>query len=249
MRLLLLAGTWEARQIAAALTREPRVNAVVSLAGAERRPEAFGIPTRIGGFGGDARFSDWVLREGIDGIIDATHPFAAQVSQRTSRIAADLGVDYIQFLRPAWLPEPGDDWTFLNTESDAAKHIPDGARVFLATGRRGLDAFATLHGATLFCRRTDGRAEAFPFPNGLYVMGRPPFSVPQEIGTFSRLGVDWMIARNSGGTASRAKLEAARTLGIRVAMIRRPPQPPGPKVETVAEAMAWVRRRIETSGG
>ncbi len=249
MRLLLLAGTWEARQIAAALTREPRVNAIVSLARAERRPEAFGVATRIGGFGGDAGFSDWVARERIDGIIDATHPFAVQISHRTSQIADNLGVDYIQFLRPAWLPEPGDDWTFLNTEADAAKHIPDGARVFLATGRRGLDAFATLQDVTLFCRRTDAFEEPFPFPNGIYVMGRPPFSVPQEVGTFSRLGIDWLVARNSGGTASRAKLEAARTLGIKVAMIRRPPQPPGPKVETVAEAMAWVRRRIQTSGG
>jgi precorrin-6A/cobalt-precorrin-6A reductase len=64
------------------------------------------------------------------------------------------------------------------------------------------------------------------------------------MGTFRRLGINWLVTRNSGGTASRAKLEAARTLGIKVAMIRRPPQPPGPKVETVAEAMAWVRRRI-----
>lgn len=244
MRLLLLAGTWEARQVAAALTREPRVNAVVSLARAERRPEPFGVPTRIGGFGGDAGFADWLAREGIHGIIDATHPFAAQVSHRTARIAADRGVDYIQFLRPAWLPEAGDDWTFLNTEADAPKRIPEGARVFLATGRRGLDAFADLSRASLFCRRTDGRDERFPYPNGLYVHGRPPFSVAQEVSTFSRLGIDWLVARNSGGTASRAKLEAARELGIKVAMIRRPPQPSGPKVETVAEAMAWVRRRI-----
>jgi precorrin-6A/cobalt-precorrin-6A reductase len=244
MRLLLLAGTWEARQIAAALTRESRVNAIVSLARPERRPEPFGLPTRIGGFGGDDSFADWLRREKTSGIIDATHPFAAGVSHRTARIASALGVDYIQFLRPSWLPEPGDHWTFLNTESDAARHIPDGARVFLATGRRGLDSFAPMSGVTLFCRRTDGGEERFPFPNGQFVLGRPPFSVPQEIGTFRRLDIDWLVTRNSGGTASRAKLEAARELGIRVAMIRRPPQPPGPKVETVAEAMAWVRRRI-----
>lgn len=244
MRLLLLAGTWEARQIAAALTREPRSNAIVSLARAERRPLSFGLPTRIGGFGGDDAFADWLVREKITGIIDATHPFAAAVSARTTRIAGETGVDYIQFLRPAWLPEPGDNWTFLNTETDAARHIPEGARVFLATGRRRLDAFAPMSEVTLFCRRTDGGEGPFPYPNGKYVLGRPPFSVPQEIGTFRRLKVDWLVARNSGGTASRAKLEAARELGIRVAMIRRPPQPPGPKVETVAEAMAWVRRRI-----
>jgi precorrin-6A/cobalt-precorrin-6A reductase len=244
MRLLLLAGTWEARQVAAALTREPRVQAVASLARAERRPEPFGIPTRIGGFGGDEGFADWLERERIGAIIDATHPFAARVSHRTARVAADRGVDYIQFLRPAWLPEQGDDWTFLNAEADAPRHIPAGARVFLATGRRSLDAFGALGEATLFCRRTDGSRDPFPFENGVFVFGQPPFSVEQEKTTFARLAINWLITRNSGGTASRAKLEAARELGIRVAMIRRPPQPPGPKVETVAEAMAWVRRRI-----
>ncbi|MGI1661666.1 cobalt-precorrin-6A reductase [Palleronia sp. KMU-117] len=244
MRLLLLAGTWEARQVAAALTRESRVLAIASLARAERRPEPFGIPTRIGGFGGDAGFVDWLGREGIDAIIDATHPFAARISHRTARIAAERGVDYIQFLRPAWLPEPGDDWTFLNTEADAPRHIPAGARVFLATGRRSLHAFGALREATLFCRRTDGARDPFPFGNGIFVYGRPPFSIDHEITTFGRLAIDWLVTRNSGGTASRAKLEAARELGVKVAMIRRPPQPPGPKVETVAEAMAWVRRRI-----
>lgn len=243
MRLLLLAGTWEARQIAAALSRESRVIAIASLARAERRPEPLGIPTRIGGFGGDEGFAQWLDREGIGAIIDATHPFAA-VSHRTARVADEVGVDHIRFLRPAWRPEEHDDWTFLNTESDAAKHIPSGSRVFLATGRRALDAFAQLHGSTLFCRRTDGRHDPFPFPNGSFVRGQPPFSVEQECDTFLRLGIDWLVTRNSGSAASRAKLEAARELGIRVAMIRRPPQPPGPKVETVAEAMAWVRRRI-----
>jgi precorrin-6A/cobalt-precorrin-6A reductase len=243
MRLLLLAGTWEARQIAAALSREARVVPTASLARAERRPEPLGIPTRIGGFGGDKGFAEWLDHEGVGAIIDATHPFS-RVSHRTARVADELGVDHIQFLRPAWRPEDGDDWTFLNTESDAAKHIPRGARVFLATGRRSLDAFGNLDHATLFCRRTDGRHDPFPYANGTFVWGQPPFTVLQECDTFLRLGIDWLVTRNSGSAASRGKLEAARELGIKVAMIRRPPQPPGPKVETVAEVMAWVRRRI-----
>lgn len=243
MRLLLLAGTWEARQIAAALSREARVVSIASLARAERRPEPLGIPTRIGGFGGDEEFADWLDREGIGAIIDATHPFA-RVSHRTARVAAARGVDHIRFLRPSWRPEDGDEWVFLNTESDAGKHIPPGARVFLGTGRRSLESFANLGHATLFCRRTDGRHDPFPFPNGTFVRGQPPFTVEKEADTFLRLGIDWLVTRNSGSAASRGKLEAARELGIKVAMIRRPQQPPGPKVETVAEAMAWVRRRI-----
>ncbi len=244
MRVLLLAGTWEARQIAAGLTREPRIRAVASLAHAERTPKALGIPTRIGGFGGDDAFADYLKSEGIDAIVDATHPFAVQVSRRTQAAAEILGVDYIQFLRPSWIPDAGDDWTFVNAECEAFKHIPDGSRVFLATGRRSLSDFGNMEGRRLFVRLVAQSADPFPFKNGEYVTGIPPFSVESEIGTFERLNIDWLVARNSGGINSRAKLDAARFLGIKVAMIRRPPQPPGPKVDTVAEALAWVRRRM-----
>lgn len=244
MRLLLLAGTWEARQIAAGLTREPRIQAVASLARAERVPSALGIPTRIGGFGGDAGFADWVRREGIVAIVDATHPFSVRISLRTQRTARELGIDYIQFLRPSWLPDEEDDWTFLNTEEEAARHIPAAARVFIATGRGSLDRFHGLEDHHLFVRQLGGLTQPFPFPHGGFVGGLPPFSLEREIATLDRLGIDWLIARNSGGMGSRAKLDAARQLGIKVAMVRRPPQPDGPKANTLAEVMAWIRRRL-----
>ena len=244
MRVLLLAGTREAQLIARGLTREPRVSAIASLAHAETRPVPLGIPSRIGGFGGDQAFHDWLHNEGIEAIVDATHPFASHVSTRSQKIAFELGIDFVQFLRPAWLPDEGDDWTFLNTEAEAFSHIPVGSRVFLATGRRNLADFGNLDNWHLFVRVGGLPLDPFPFNNGEYVSGIPPFSVESEIGTFERLGVDWLVARNSGGMASRAKLDAARFLGIKVAMIRRPPQPPGPKAVTVAEVLSWVRRRL-----
>ncbi|WP_412508357.1 cobalt-precorrin-6A reductase [Roseovarius sp. SYSU LYC5161] len=241
MTLLLLSGTGEARQIARALAVEG-VPAVASLAGATRAPASMGLPTRHGGFGGDAGFRAYLHRVGIASVLDATHPFAHRVSARTARVCAELGLPYCQLLRPAWQPGPGDRWTDLPREEAAARHVPRGATVFLATGRQTLPRFANLEGRRVLCRHIDPPDAPFPFPGGEFLIGRPPFSVADERALFARLGVDWLIVKNAGGAAPRAKLAAARELGIRVGMIARPPQPDSPRVATVEAALDWARR-------
>ena len=241
MRLLLLAGTAEARQIARALQREPRVHALASLAGATRTPEPVGIPTRIGGFGGREGFAEFLVQSRMHAVLDVTHPFSAGMSRRSAEVCAELGLPYLMFLRPAWTPDPDDNWVFLNDETDAARHIPMGASVFLATGRQSLPRFAALNGRTVYLRQIDPPSGPFPFPRGGVVQGRPPFSVASEEQLFMDLGIDWLVVKNSGGGGGRTKLDAARNLGIPVAMLRRPLQPEVPRVSTVAGALAWVR--------
>ncbi|MDJ1008618.1 MAG: cobalt-precorrin-6A reductase [Paracoccaceae bacterium] len=243
LRVLLLAGTGEARHIAYALARDSRVSSTAALARAGRRPMPLGVPARIGGWGGREAFRDWVVEKRFNGIIDATHPFAAAISHRTASVAEELGIDYLQFLRPSWRPEGGDEWVFLHKEEDAAAHIPQGARVFLATGRKRLDAFSNLTSRDLVCRILDAPGGPFPLPNGRFVVHRPPFTVEDEMATLERLGIDWLVARNSGGSGSRAKIDAAGRLGLPVAMIRRPPQPEAARAETLSEVLAWVGRR------
>jgi precorrin-6A/cobalt-precorrin-6A reductase len=114
--------------------------------------------------------------------------------------------------------------------------------VFLATGRQTLEAFAGLADCRLICRQIDPPDGPFPFPNGAYLLGRPPFSIADEVGQFTRLGVDWLVVKDAGGAASRTKLDAARDLGLPVLMIRRPPQPEAERVETVAAALDWLAR-------
>lgn len=215
---------------------------VASLAGATRTPVSLGVPTRIGGFGGREGFTAYLKRERIGAVLDATHPFAAAMSHRTLDVCTEEGIPYAQVLRPAWRPAEGDTWTFLNNEADAARHVPPHATVFLATGRQSLPLFAPISDRTLFARRIDPPGEPFPFPHGGWVLGRPPFSVGAEEALFHRLGIDWLVVKNAGGSSSRAKLDAARNLGIPVAMIRRPLQPQGIRLETVAAALTWVRR-------
>ncbi len=240
MTLLLLAGTAEARAIAEQLSKDG-IPAVASLAGATRDPAPLAVPTRIGGFGGAEGYRDYLHEAGISAVLDATHPFAAAISHRSAEVASRLNLPHAQFLRPEWVSGPGDDWVMIESGRDAANHIPAGSTVFLATGRQGLDDFSNLAGRKLICRRIDAADAPFPFVGGEYLVGRPPFTVEDELALFRDLGVDWLVVKNAGGPASRSKLDAARKLGIRVAMIRRPQQPCAPRVSTVDEAMGWVR--------
>ncbi len=244
MRLLLLAGTEEARQIANALVAERRLRMTVSLARAERVPGAYSMPVRIGGFGGDEGFAEYMVDQGVDAVLDATHVFSSRISHRTAEYCRTHDVPYLQFLRRAWLPGPGDRWTFLNTEEDAARHIPPGVSVFVATGRGTIERYAGLQTQYVVCRILSQTSEPFPLQNGRWLLGRPPFTFASELKLLSELATDWLVVRNSGGGTSRAKIDAARELGLNVAMIRRPMQPEAPRVETVAAALAWVRRKL-----
>lgn len=237
MTLLILGGTNEARLIGDRLAGQ---DAVISLAGATRVPQSQGLPVRTGGFGGTAGFADYVATAGITAVLDATHPYASRITRRTADICADTGMPYLQFLRPPWVPETGDNWTEITREEDAADHIPSGATVFLGTGRQTLDRFAGLAGRAVICRQIDPPTGAFPFAGGRFLVGRPPFSVQDEMALFTKLGVDWLIVKNAGGTPSRTKLTAARHLGIPVLMIARPAQGDWPVVHDIDAALAWV---------
>ncbi|KQI73183.1 precorrin-6x reductase [Loktanella sp. 5RATIMAR09] len=237
MTLLILGGTGEARQIA---DRSQGYDAVISLAGATRAPATLSLPTRIGGFGGADGFRAYLQEAGITAVLDATHPFAHRITTRTASICRSLGLPYVQFLRPPWWPQTGDNWTQIASESDASAHIPEGAVVFLGTGRQTLDRFANLTGREVICRQIDPPDKPFPFAGGRFLVGRPPFSVADEEALFAALGVQYLVVKNAGGVASRTKLTAARHLGIQVLMVARPAQGDWPVVDTVDAALAWV---------
>jgi precorrin-6A/cobalt-precorrin-6A reductase len=239
--ILLLAGTNGAREIAQGLADE-KIPAIASLAGATRDPAKLAIKTRSGGFGGAESFAAYLQEAGITAIIDATHAFARRISARTVTVASDLKIPYLQLLRPAWQPQAGDTWVFIDTEKQAADHIPVGATAFLATGRQTLDQFSNLPGRRLICRQIDPPNGPFPFENGEFLVGRPPFSITEEVALFTPLGIEWLVVKNAGGQASRSKLDAARQLKIPVALINRPPLLDVDRVETVAAAIDWARQ-------
>ncbi len=237
MTLLLLAGTGEARRLAARLSHLP---VIASLAGATRSPAPLACSTRVGGFGGVDGFLRFLDGAQITAVLDATHPFATQISHRTASLCSGRGLPYAHLLRPVWRPNAGDRWHDVADPHAAVALIPPDATVFLATGPQDAAAFAGLKGRVI-CRRIDPPTAPFPFANGDWLVGRPPFSVADEVALFERLGIDWLVTKNAGGEGARAKLDAARALQVPVAMIARPTPPPGIRFETEDEAFAWVQ--------
>lgn len=247
LRVLLLAGTAEGRAIAKGLSLMQGVTGLASLAGAVRTPAPLPIPTRIGGFGTADGFAQVLQGERIGLVVDATHPFAHRISARSAQVCAAQGTPYLQVLRPEWVAGAGDRWMMIRREEEAAQHIAPGSCVFLATGRQTLGGFANLTDRRLICRQIDPPDAPFPFSGGEYLVGRPPFSVEDEIALFTRLNVDWLVVKNAGGAASRSKLDAARAIGLPVAMITRPPQPAAERVADVAAALTRIEEHAWTN--
>ena len=141
-RVLLLGGTTEASQLARALA-EAEVDAIFSYAGRTAAPVAQPLPTRVGGFGGVAGLQEWLQAQRITQVVDATHPFAAQMSRNAVQACAAAGVPLLAFERPAWQPQAGDQWQCVADIADAVAALPSTpARVFLAIGRQNLLPFA-----------------------------------------------------------------------------------------------------------
>lgn len=239
MTVLILSGTREGRDIATALQRQG-VDVLASLVGATRSPKAQDVPTRIGGFGGADGFAHYLKDNAISAVMDATHPFASNITHRSSKVCAALNIPYCLFLRPAWTPSAADDWSSLKDEADAVNYIEPNSTVFLATGRQTLERFENLSSCRLICRQIDPPTGPFPFPYGEFLIGRPPFSVEDETALFQNLNIDWLIVKNAGGSSSFSKLEAARILKMKVGMIERPAMPDVLSVSTQKQAIEWA---------
>ncbi|SHF81550.1 cobalt-precorrin-6A reductase [Streptoalloteichus hindustanus] len=243
MRVLVLGGTGEARRLAAALAGRPELRVVSSLAGRVADPRLPEGEVRIGGFGGPEGLAAWLREERVAAVVDATHPFAHRMTDSAVRATGEVGLPLLVLRRPGWQPEPGDDWRWAETISDAAGLLPGlGERVFLSTGRQDLAAFADLREQWFLARCVDPPEPPLP-PRLEVVLDRGPFAVDGELALLRRHRIDVMVTKDSGGEMTAAKLVAARELGLPVVVVRRPPLPDGPHVEsvgTVEGAVAWL---------
>jgi precorrin-6A/cobalt-precorrin-6A reductase len=237
---LVLGGTGEARRLAAALLAEG-IDVLSSLAGRVAEPVLPEGPVRVGGFGGAAGLADWLAEHRPRAVVDATHPFAAQITASAATAAAAHGTPLLRLQRPGWTPGPGDTWRFVDSLTEAAAAVAGYASVFLTTGRQGVAAFADLPGRVLV-RSVDPPDQ--PLPAGAtLLLDRGPFSVVDELALMREHAVDVVVTKDAGGHMTEAKLTAARELGVPVVLVRRPPLPAGvPTVATVEEALAWVGR-------
>jgi precorrin-6A/cobalt-precorrin-6A reductase len=246
--LLILGGTSEGRQLAERAIGEfgDRLNVISSLAGRTADPVPVAGSVRQGGFGGAAGLAEYLRENGVSILVDATHPFADQISRNAAEAAAATGVKRLAIVRPPWRAQPGDRWIEVPEAAAAADAVRSlGTRIWLTLGTADIEAFAALTEHWFLVRRVDPPPEPLPLRQSEVLLARGPFALSDERRILAEHRIEAIVSRASGGAATAAKLDAAREAGIPVVMIARPPSPAPPIVPTVDAAMIWLRERLD----
>ena len=252
MRLLILGGTTEASALARALAGGacPGVEPILSFAGRTRSPVPPPVPFRIGGFGGVAGLVRFLEAEGIDAMLDVTHPFARQMSAHAAAASRQTGRPLAIFTRSAWEAEPGQIWIDVDDAAAAARAIGrEPKRVFLTVGRLSVPEFVVAPQHLYIVRSIEEADGLVDLPHAKAIHARGPFDANAEELLMRQEGIEVLVTKNSGGSATEGKLMAARRLGIPVIAIRRPPLPAGvPVLTDLPSVLGWIRAHGTSSG-
>jgi precorrin-6A/cobalt-precorrin-6A reductase len=241
LRVLILGGTTEARRLAERLASRHDLDVRLSLAGRTSNPVPHPVPLRVGGFGGPEGLAAYLKDERIDRLVDATHPYAARMSANAAQAGALARVPLLALRRPAWQPVAGDRWREVADAQAAAQALGEAPRrVFLALGRNEIAPFASAPQHFYLVRSVDPVEPPLAVPSATYIRARGPFREADDRALLAAHRIDGVVSKNSGGDAAYGKIAAARTLRIAVILLRRPPLPEVPAVETVDAAVAWL---------
>ena len=238
MRILVFGGTGEAIDLANGLVRQGH-QVTTSLAGVTRKPRLPNGHIHTGGFGGADGLFDYVSRNGFQYLIDATHPFAAQISANIVAAAKRANLPMLRLMRPAWEPSADDDWQTVPDINSAASHLGDGARALITVGRQHIEPLILCDSCKIYVRAIELPEVILP-PNVTVILERPPFRLADELAFMRDKEITHLVTKNAGGTQTAAKLEAARMLGINVIMIERPALPDANEVFDVDDALRAV---------
>jgi precorrin-6A/cobalt-precorrin-6A reductase len=187
----------------------------------------------------------YLKEQRISILIDATHPFAAQMSWNAAMAAVEAHIPHLMLVRPEWETVAGDRWLEVESVEAAAQAIPTNARrIFLTIGRQQLAPFASLTEHWFLMRSIDPPAADVALPNGELLLDRGPFTLENEIALLKQHMIEAIVSKNSGGDATYAKIVAARELGLPIVMVQRPAMPSSDRVSDVASAVEWVKQML-----
>lgn len=241
MKALILGGTTEATALAKLLAGHQGIEATVSLAGRTRNPVLPPLPTRIGGFGGAAGLAEFLRDNAIEAVVDATHPFADQISANAAAACREAGVRLLVLTRRPWAAGEDDRWIPVSDMGAAAEALrPLGEGVFLTIGRQELAPFEAVPDKRYLIRAVDPPEPMPALPDATLILDRGPFTLEGELALLREHRIDALVSKNSGGRATDAKLEAARRLGLPVVMVERPPGNGVPEVYAAEDAVRWL---------
>ncbi|MBH69108.1 MAG: cobalt-precorrin-6A reductase [Rhodospirillaceae bacterium] len=248
-KILLLGGTGDAYDVAEYLLEIPEIDVITSLAGATKTPRRPVGQFRIGGFGGAEGLSLYLKQEKIDFIIDATHPFAAQIT-RNAGVAARLSEVPIAYLvRRAWNQEKGDVWHPVPSVEAAVAKLCElseskSENVFLSIGRKEIEKFTELGSLQFIIRSVDKPSVVDNMSNATWIKGRGPFKYKQEYSLLKKSRIAVLVAKNSGGISGAMKLRAARSLKLPVILIQRPAAPDGDVFDNWGELIRFATYKL-----
>jgi precorrin-6A/cobalt-precorrin-6A reductase len=244
MRVLILGGTMEARQLAERLAERADLTVTLSLAGRTTASAPQPVPVRVGGFGGTEGLAAYLRNHRIDILVDATHPYAAAMAANAAAAAPRAGVALLALRRAGWTPVPGDRWIEAADAAQAVQALGDIPRcVLLALGRKAIEPFANAPQHRYLVRSVEAIMPPLSVPHAVYITGRGPFAEADERALIERHRIEVIVAKNSGGPATYGKIAAARALRLPVIMLRRPSLPAVAAVATVGDAVAWLDHR------
>ena len=232
-RILILGGTGEARQLAAGLLAKG-FDVISSLAGVTENPLLPDGLVRRGGFGGVAGLVAYLEAERITAIVDAAHPFAAQISAHAHAAAGVTGIPLLRLERPSWQAQDGDAWTVVPAVSAAIAALPTGTRALVTIGRKEIGGFFARRDIGGVARMIEEQAQPAP-PGWTVILQRPPFTAEQEVALITHHAISHLVTKNSGGTETEAKITAARALALPVIMVARPLKPSTETFTSAAE--------------
>ncbi len=219
---------------------EQGIPATYSYAGRVENPRPQPLPVRVGGFGGVDGLASYLRDHSVSHVVDATHPFAAQMSGNAIQACRDAHVPLAALTRSAWTAQEGDNWHHVADINGAVAALSGAPqRVFLAVGRMHLEDFAAQPQHHYLLRLVD-EPGALPLPNCDVVVSRGPFTVEDDRALMQQHGIELVVSKNAGGTGARAKLDVARALGMPVLMIDRPALPQRTELSSVAQVLGWL---------
>ena len=240
--ILILGGTAEARELATELVAAG-VDVLTSLAGRVSEPALPAGRVRIGGFGGADGLSTFLAEQQIAAVVDATHPFAVRIGSNAATAVARTGTPLLRLERRGWRDHPlAGTWTWV-PDANAAVAAADWAqRPFLTTGWQSLEAFFTWSDRAAAVRLVEPPTLVLPAAWTL-IISRGPYRQENEVLLMLEYRLDALITKDSGGSHTAAKLDAAAELGIPVVVIERPQRPDTPATTNMAEVLEWCLRR------
>ncbi len=252
-KLLILGGTREAYQLAEILNAQftsEKLNFLSSLAGTTKKPNIPAGKFRTGGFGGFFGLKNFLVKERISLLVDATHPFAERISKNALLASSEIGIPLLVFNRPPWVKKYNDQWIEVSRLENAVKYLKNLEKIpgslfstgliFLTTGNKDLWLFQNSLNCNFLIRTVEKPELVSEWPKAKFLKDRGPYTLENEIKLLKKHNISMLVSKNSGGASTYAKIEATRHLKIPVLMVKRPEIITAKSCQTVNEAVEWL---------